>query len=597
MDSLERAVEQLKAAEAGQALDTGARIIAARADCSPLLSRDQLLTLAADDDAPMQRIARGWLRAGYVATTDGDLAALDPDTALIRTAAWCYARPLEFTLFSQPWADDASLRLVRMPEPWDAVFESEFGLESWAMELFAALGDEVRKRGFDGTAAVPPIRCAVASGHGISKTFTVSHLLLWLLCTRPNAKAVITAATAPQLATKTWPQIATTLRRSLYREWWTISNARGAMRIQHRERPESWRADALTADPDNAQSFAGGHAADSSYVQIFDEASAIDDRIWTVAEGATTDGEPHWYAFGNPTVNSGYFYEAFNAQRHRWLTRTVDSRTCQITNKEQLDEWVSSFGEDSDFVRIRVRGLFGRQSSIQLISRSLVDDAVKREVQPIKLRDVPIIGVDVARFGSDQSVFCVRVGRNAREIPMKKFRGMDSFQLAGHLAGFINELKGMGLSTPIVAIDGGGVGGPLVDQLRGRGFDKIHDVQFGGRADEPKRFANKRAEMWSRLKDWLAVGGIPNDAELLADLTAPEYGFTPSDQLLLERKESMKSRGAASPDCADALALTLAIVTPEAHAPIDDWERSVQRKLAQKQQRWGDYNPLDYLDR
>jgi len=114
----------------------------------------------------------------------------------------------------------------------------------------------------------------------------------------------------------------------------------------------------------------------------------------------------------------------------------------------------------------------------------------------------------------------------------------------------------------VVFVDGGGVGGGVVDRLRQLTIDVV-EVQFGGKADDARKYANKRAEMWGRMKDWLACGCLAKDETLVTDLTGVEYGFNASDQILLESKDSMKKRGLASPDDGDALALTFAHPVPE----------------------------------
>src|SRR5690606_10962212 len=137
-----------------------------------------------------------------------------------------------------------------------------------------------------------------------------------------------------------------------------------------------------------------------------------------------TDGEPMWFAFGNPTRNSGKFFDCFNSMRHRWGNYHVDSRTVQITNKKTIAEWVVDYGEDSDFVRVRVRGVFPRASSMQFIPRDLVDDAMQRELTHTArtIGATAVVGVDVARFGDDESVIRTRIGHDARSIPPKKYR-------------------------------------------------------------------------------------------------------------------------------------------------------------------------------
>ena len=491
------------------------------------------------------------------ATFDGELA---------RDLARFYADPLGFVLYAYPWDSDPSLQIVKLPEPWSFVYGCEFGPDAWACEFLTELGEQVKARGFDGITAVPPIQFAVSSGHGIGKSAMAAWLAHWIMSTRPHSRGVVTANTGEQLASKTWAGVAAWVNRSINRHWFTITTGKGAMRMVHVNHPETWRVDAQTSREENSESFAGLHAASSSPWYLFDEASAIPAKIWEVAEGGKTDGEPMHFVFGNPTRNTGAFAECFGAQRHRWITRQIDSRTVAITNKATLARWVEDYGEDSDFVRVRVRGIFPRASSMQFIPRDLVDGAAKREVHTEQfVGRVAAVGVDVARFGDDSSVIRTRVGRDGAAVPTKRFRGLDTMQLASKVAEHMDELAFMGLHC-VVFVDGGGVGGGVVDRLRQLRREVI-EVQFGGKADDDRKYANKRAEMWGRMKDWLAIGSIPVDEQLATDLTAVEYGFTVSDAIQLERKEDMKKRGLASPDDGDALALTFAQPVPDHRMP------------------------------
>ncbi|HAZ61034.1 MAG TPA: terminase [Gammaproteobacteria bacterium] len=480
--------------------------------------------------------------------TEADLAA---------DMARYYDDPLGWVMYAYPWDTDPGLQLVRLSEPWASRYPCKHGPDAWACEYLDTVGAEVRRRGFDGRAPVPALQMAVASGHGIGKSTLTAWLVGWIMSTRPHARGVVTANTSEQLATKTWAEISRWARLSITAHWWDITTGRGAMSMRHRQQPDAWRCDAQTCREENSEAFAGLHAATSTPFYAFDEASAVPDKIWEVAEGGTTDGEPMWFVFGNPTRNTGRFAECFGARRHRWITRQIDSRTVAITNKDRLAQWVADEGEDSDFVRVRVRGVFPSASSMQFIARELVDGAMGRRPAVGTIAGAQVlVGVDVARYGDDASVIYTRVGRDGVSHPRVTLRGVDTQQLAARVGEHVNELRRVGADV-VLFVDGGGVGGGVVDRLRALGYRPL-EVNFGSRASQPRAYANLRAEMWARMREWLAIGSMPADEALASELTAPEYTYTVDNRLQLERKEDMKRRGQASPDAADALALTFA---------------------------------------
>ncbi|WP_085905889.1 terminase [Kiloniella majae] len=446
-----------------------------------------------------------------------------------------YADPLGFVVWAFNWGKGDL-----------AGFE---GPRDWQRKYLTELGEQIKNRNFDGLHPVAPMDMATSSGHGIGKSAMSAWLILFVMSTRPFAKGVVTSNTSDQLKTKTWAELGKWHKRCLTGHWFTYNASKGNMNLIHKRHPESWRVDAQTCREENSESFAGLHAANSTPFYLFDEASAVPDKIWEVSDGGLTDGEPMRFVFGNPTRNTGRFFECFNRLRHRWNTRQIDSRNVAGTNDNLMAQWVEDYGEDSDFVRVRVRGVFPRAGSTQFISSELVENAQKCDLQD-NLNMPLVIGVDVARFGDDQSVILVRRGRKVLEIT--KYR-VDTMTLVGHVIEMIRKWKPDG-----VLVDGVGVGGGVVDRLKQLGHDCI-DVNAGARAHDQKTYMNKRAEMWGKMRDWLKGGDIPaDDQELETDLTAIEYGFDAKNRLQLERKEDMKKRGLHSPDVADALALTFA---------------------------------------
>ena len=313
----------------------------------------------------------------------------------------------------------------------------------------------------------------------------------------------------------------------------------------------------------NAEAFAGLHNKGSRILLVFDEASAIADTIWETAEGALTDADTEiiWVAFGNPTRTSGRFHDCFGRFRTRWTVRQVDSRTVSLTDKRQIAQWIADYGEDSDFVRCRVLGQFPRAGSMQFIDSESVVAAMNRVPDFAAERDQPLVmGVDVARFGSDRSVIVLRRGRDACSWPIEKYQGLDTMTLASKV---VERDAAEGVRA--VFVDEGGYGAGVVDRLRQLGVPFVFGINFGGKPETwdeggaKPLYANKRAEIWGNMKKWLEQGCLPNDPELLADLTGLQYGYDARSAIQLEKKEDMKKRGLASPDIGDALALTFAL--------------------------------------
>lgn len=481
--------------------------------------------------------------------------------------------PLRFVLWAFPWGETPEFSLVELPEPWKSRFPNcKYGPDKWMCEMLDEVGEHVRANNFDGSCSVDPLRMAVASGHGIGKSAGTAMLVVWLMATRPHSKGVVTANTANQLETKTFAEIKKWLKRSLVSDMFVIK----AMSIESKESPESWRLDAITCKEENSESFAGQHSASSSSYYIFDEASAVPDIIWEVAEGGLTDGEPFMFVFGNPTRNTGRFRECFGKRSRRWKTKQIDSRTVHITNKKEIAEWAKEYGEDSDFFRVRVMGVFPNASSDQFIPLSLVEDASKRDIFNNRAT-AAILGVDVARFGDDDSIIYTRIGRGY--LPIKRFHGLSVTDLATKVKTAFAEVTKLGFSRDRVYInvDEGGVGGGVKDILKDDGYPVV-GIQFGGAADEPERYDRKRDEIWGRAKAFLMDGGsIPNDLSLIEDLTSPEYEIVRQGQIKIESKKDMKKRGLRSPDAADGFCLTFARIIQE-YTPSRSYEQSSGRR-------------------
>jgi len=259
-----------------------------------------------------------------------------------------------------------------------------------------------------------------------------------------------------------------------------------------------------------------------------------------------------WVVFGNPTRNTGRFRDCFQADESRWTTRQIDSRTCKMTNKTEIAEWVDTYGEDSDFVRVRVKGQFPRTGTMQFISSELVDMAAAADVPYESYFLLPVIlSCDVARYGDDKSIVALRQGRKI--LHMWKYRELNLMELASEVSSIAQEFEPDGLF-----VDGVAIGAGVVDRLEQLGHSVI-SVIGGKEAFDDELYFNKRAEMWGRMRGWLLDGAdIPVDPDLRASMIGVEYGFDRRDRIQLERKKDMKDREGFSPDEADCIALGFA---------------------------------------
>lgn len=458
--------------------------------------------------------------------------------ALIEDIAGFQTDPLNFVKYALPWGEGNI----------DA-------LRTWQVDILDTIGKHLRNP----ETRYQPCQIAVASGHGVGKSFLLSAVMAWGLSTEVDTRIVVTANTDTQLRTKTWPEIGKVMRMAINADWFTTTAT--AVYSTDDEHMRTWRADAVPWSENNTEAFAGLHNQGRRIIVIFDEASSISDKVWEVTEGALTDENTEiiWLVFGNPTRNTGRFRECFSKYKHLWHTRQIDSSTVEGTNKVQIQKWIDTFGEDSDFVRIRVKGKFPRASSMQFIDSDTVHLAQQRDARYLPSNPL-LMALDIARGGSDNCVIRFRRGLDAKSYPSFEIPGSlvkDSMRLVSKVIEVLQTYK-----PDVLFYDGTGVGGPIGDRIRQLGY-RVMEVQFGSKSPDPKQ-ANFRAYMWQKMKEWLASGGsIDDNPTLETDLTSVEYAHNKSDQLILESKESMKARGLASPDHGDALAMTFAYPVAE----------------------------------
>ena len=457
--------------------------------------------------------------------------------------------PEAFVFFSFPW-NQPNTPLARFKGP-----------RKWQRETLRALADHIKAN--QGKVDMDTLRMAVASGRGIGKSALVSWLILWMLTTRIGSSVIVSANSEAQLRSVTWGELSKWSAMLINAHWWEpsatkLTPAKWLTDIVERDLKKGtryWAAEGKLWSEENPDSYAGVHNHDGMML-IFDEASGIPDSIWSVGAGFFTENilDRYWLAFSNPRRNQGYFFECFHGKRDFWRSKQVDARTVEDTDKQVYEQIIAEYGSDSYQARVEVYGEFPSEGDDQFISPQLVDDAVKRPRYADATAPV-VIGIDPARGGADSTVIVVRQGRDIKAI--KRYQGEDTMAIVGRVIEAIEEYK------PVLAvIDEGGLGYGILDRLHEQRYRVVKGVNFGWKAKH-QMYLNKRAELWGAMKEWLKSASIPDDRRFKSDLTGVMVKPTSSGVIQLESKKDMKARGLASPDAADALAVTFAF--PVAH--------------------------------
>jgi phage terminase large subunit len=407
---------------------------------------------------------------------------------------------------------------------------------------------------------------SVRSCHGTGKSHVSGSLALWFLHSFPYSKVISTAPTYRQVEDVLWMEIRSAKQKAKV-------NLGGRLTKTRLDIAENWFAVGLsTDDPDR---FVGYHAP---YIFIIvDEAFGIAEPIFEAIEGIISSGFVRVLYIGNPTAVAGTAYQsfrlanvskisisAFDTPNFTEFGITLDdirNNTWREKITGQLPrpylitpEWVADkferWGEGTPMWDVRVMGDFPRQGDRTLIPLSKIEAASIRQVEPLDT-DPEQIGADIARFGTNKTIFYHRKG--PKIIDSKEFSRMDTMETAARLYDF-SRFHPYGF----LLVDEVGVGAGVIDRLK-QLEDKrpVEGVNVGLPANDTERFFNLRAEIYWNLRERFMKDdiAIPNDDDLKAQLAALEFEYTPKGQIKIETKEEMQKRGLSSPDKADALAL------------------------------------------
>jgi len=403
--------------------------------------------------------------------------------------------------------------------------------------------------------------CAIRSGHGTGKSTALSWTLMWFLLTRPGAKILATAPSRRQLRDILWAEISVWHRRA-------IPVIRDMLEIQAEKITVQGRGDwfaravsintSATAEA-QGEALAGYHH--DHFMAIIDEASGVPDPVFQPVEGFLTRQDNYVIMASNPTQPAGYFYRIFNDEAfgEGWTKLHWNSEESPLVDRTWVERMRRKYGEDSDTYRIRVLGEFPLVGSQELIPMTWIRACIKPGLCEDTLQLEPkqncYWGLDVARFGADESVLVRRYGMQVYRIDAT--RKMDTIRLADWVLEQVHTAK---VQPDLLFVDvSGGIGVGCADILRQHLGGMVIDVNVSVKAFDDRFFMQSRDEMYWKLRrafDSRLISILP-DETLIRQLSSLRYDQSPaSGKTKIASKKAMRSRGLPSPDRADALALT-----------------------------------------
>ncbi len=446
-------------------------------------------------------------------------------------------------------------------------------------------------------------RVAVKAANGVGKTYLAADLALWFLYSNPDSVVLTTAPTWRQVETLLWNEIRRrhssvnglaerepgrpALEGSLLQTRLKISEAHFAMGLS----------------TDEPVRFQGFHA--ENLLVVLDEACGVEDEIWDAVEGICVGANNRVLAISNPLAPNGRFYSLFRGSRWKTVTisalehpnvicqkvcekshhgkrkepaRTIPGAITRLSVVDRVKEWCEQIEEMEEaekpsghsglilrwegkiyrpnaLFRARVMGEFPESAEDSLLEIDQIEAAMNRSVseRPEERDDLCVLAVDVARFGTDETVFALRQGDSV--LWLRSVQGMDTMQVAGRVLAMAQEAR-----AEVIAIDEIGVGAGVVDRLKERNVAGVQAVNFAKRPEfnsDIELYLNQRAQTYWKLRERFIQGRIclPVDDVLKAQLSNIRYSYTSSGHIKIESKDDMRRRGLSSPDRADAVAM------------------------------------------
>lgn len=393
-------------------------------------------------------------------------------------------------------------------------------------------------------------RVAVRSGHGIGKSAIDAWAAAWWLLTRPLSRVVVLAPEySRQIRAILFSEMRKWVRRSKVPLPLTIYASRAIVEGYG----EEWSATGMSTagDVDRLEGF----HSEGGVLVICDEMKGIPQDAFDSVQGALTAAEDSRLLVTSVPggAGSGPFWKACVKNADRWKVHHVASTDSSLVSPEWCEDRARDWGVGSPLYQARVLGEFADAGEGVLFPLGLLEAAIGRELEEEEDAGV-FLGVDVARsIAGDFN--CIAVARGGKLVELVLWQSPDTMQTVSRVVA-----TAVTRGAKRMAVDVGGPGGGVVDRIRQLKGYEVEEVHFGGGANDSQRFRNRRAEIFWTLRERLETGEIslPEDEELVADLSAIRYAFTQDGRIQLESKDGVRKRLGRSPDRADAVALAFA---------------------------------------
>jgi phage terminase large subunit len=416
-------------------------------------------------------------------------------------------------------------------------------------------------------------KISIRSGHGTGKSTSASWAMLWFLLLRFPNKVVVTAPTSGQLFDALFAELKRWISElpEQLQQMLTVKSDR----VELTAAPSEAFISARTSRAETPEALAGVHS--DNVLLVVDEASGVPEKVFEAAAGSMSGHSATTVLLSNPTRSSGTFFESQTRMSDSWWTQRWSCVDSPLVSDEFVQEMRERYGEESNAFRIRVLGEFPLSDDDTIIPYHLVESAVHRDLEVHE--DTPSVwGLDVARFGTDKTALCKRQGPIVTEI--RAWRGLDLMQTVGRV---VAEYEGLPPSAKPreILVDSIGVGAGVVDRLHEMGLP-VRGVNVSETPSLKETYMNLRTELWFKTKGWLENRSckLPENEQLMAELTSIKYSFTSSGKMKAESKDEMRKRGMGSPDLADALCLTMASeATTALSGAVLSWRRELRRNL------------------